>query len=212
MISKSAGDRVSTIYASSPNRLLAKGESSKLLVFAAQQHQSASLNSESLERLFQNLDADAYEVREAATLALVRGGKEVIKALENRQTTTLESRMRKAKIARLVKDDSFPDLNRPLTCTTPLSQVPRSIAIDPEGQLFVISVNDGWKSKLLICSIEEKSWCVVTQIALRSRASHITSIADKPGHFAVAFVDGTIDVIQVIPPRSADKPTAIAPR
>ena len=212
MISQSVDDIISTIYACSPSRLLAKGESSTLLVFATPQQQHAALDPESLNRLLQNLDADDYEVREAATLALARGGKEVIKVLENRQTTTLESRMRKAKIARLVKDDAFPNLNRPLTCTTPLSQVPQAIAIDPEGQIFVISVNAGSKSELLICSIEDKSWRVVTQVPLRSRTSKVTSLAEKPGQFAVAFVDGTIDVVQVISPRSADNTTAVGPR
>ncbi len=212
MISKSAGDALSTIYAFSPDRLLTKGKSSELLVFASRQLKSSLLKPETLDQLLQDLDADDYAVREAATLELANGGEAVIKALENQRSITMESRIRRAKIARLVKDDSFPDLNRPLKNPTGISQSPQAIAIDPGGQLFVVSVNAGWKSELLICSIEDQSWSVVSQTPLRSRASQLASIPGKPGWFVVAFVDGTIDVIQIAQPRSTEKATATMPK
>ena len=182
---------------SSRGLLIGLNHESELIVFNSPHPEKGPLDEALIEQLVKELDSGEYALRDRATRRLAFGGEAVINVLDRTEPDSLEKRVRFARIRQLMSTSMVPNLGKPLRSGLNPDEEIETVCVDPNGEYFLLTVRDGWKSRLLVCSIHQESWTVDSRIPLRSRASTIVAVAQSRNAFAIGYRDGTLDIVQL---------------
>jgi len=164
-----------------------------------------ALEQPAIVELIDQLDNASWEVRDRAFRRLARGGETATEVIRNTQPRSLEMQVQLQRIRQYHALAVVPELDHPLEMEPPIRNA-EAIALDPRGRFFLVSTPNQWRSDLQVCVVDEGSWSVAqSTIPLRTSVSTITAVANEgadenDGLFAIGYMDGTIDIIQVVIP------------